>query len=87
MKKVILFTLLAVGCTEIRTKEVIDFTEYKASSTDTITPYRPEYAKYADRFMFDGHRYIGFNRHGRESCNEVNIVHDPDCPCKNKGEE
>ena len=91
MKKLLLtivVSLTLVSCEEVRSKDVIDFSGYKASPTDSVTPYRPEYATYVDKFTFDGHRYLGFSQFGTTcSSDDICIVHDPDCPCKNKGEE
>jgi len=39
---------------------------------------------FAERFEYDGHKYIMFHQFGSTNyTNRNGVVHDPDCPCHN----
>lgn len=44
---------------------------------------QPQNDPYMSRIYFDGHYYIKYDAGGRVS--SPSIVHDPDCPCHEKG--
>lgn len=81
MKKptLILLALLALtltGCENIAVN---------AQPGQRVTNSQPRNNPRMSRIYFDGHYYIKYDNRGRVS--SPSIVHDPDCPCREKGGE
>lgn len=79
MKKLFL-TLLALLALTLTGCENI---EVNAQPRQRVINRQPRNNPRMSRIYFDGHYYIKYDAGGRVS--SPSIVHDPDCPCREKG--
>lgn len=71
-----LLALTLTGCENIAVN---------AQPQQSVINRQPQNNKCMSRIYFDGHYYIKYDGGGRAS--SPSITHDPDCPCREKGEE
>lgn len=76
MKKLLLTTAIILGLASCETKTMIE--DYRGQE-NLPTPY-------IKHFEYKGHNYIFFNT-GALQCAVGDVVHDPDCKCKENKEE
>ncbi len=69
-----LLALTLTGCENIAVN---------AQTQHRVVNYQPQNNPRMSRIYFDGHYYIKYDAGGRVS--SPSIVHDPDCPCREKG--
>ena len=74
MKKIMILVLTCICLISCGSRHNRETKEKKLSNID-----------YAERFEYDGHKYIIFHQLGSTNyTNRNGVVHDPDCPCHQK---
>lgn len=81
MKKLILTLLVLLALTLTGCENIA----VNAQPRQRVRDNRSQNHPCMSRIYFDGHYYVTYDNGGRVS--SPSIIHDPDCPCREKGGE